>query len=111
MNRVIIIQLVLFVLLIIGSLSGLISWERVGQIFLAVGIIDLILSIAAWQGWPILRGDVANNNPLSKLDSREAASDEFAIAYDRPSTGFIVKIAGIGILTVVAGVILNIFAS
>jgi hypothetical protein len=111
MNRVIIIQLVLFVLLIIGSLSGLISWERVGYVFLAVGIYDLILSFAVWRGWPILRGDIANNNPLRKLDSREAASDEFAIAYDRPSTGFIVQIAGIGILTVVVGIILNIFAS
>jgi hypothetical protein len=83
MNRVIIIQMGLFAILIVGSLLGLISWERVGQVSLAVGIIDLILSIAAWRGWPILRGDIALNNPLSKRDSREATCDEYAIARER----------------------------
>jgi hypothetical protein len=111
MNKVIIFQMVLFAVLVVGSLLGSIGWERVGQVFLAVGIIDLILSIAAWRGWPILRGDIANNTPLSKRDSGEAARDEYAIAHDHPSTGFVVKIAGIGILTVGFGVILIVFAS
>ena len=111
MNKVIIFELVLLAVLIVGSLLGSIGWERVGQIFLAVGIIDLILSIAAWRGWPILRGDIANNAPLSNRDSREATSDEYAIAHGHPTIGFEVKIAGIGILTVVIGVILIVFSS
>jgi hypothetical protein len=111
MNKVIIFQLVLFMVLIVGSILGFIGWNRVGQVFLAAGIIDLILSIAAWRGWPILRGDIANDAPLSKRDSSEAASDEYALAHVRPSIRFVVKIAGIGILIIGIGVILIVFST
>lgn len=79
-------------------LFGFIDLERVGQVFLTVGIIDLIMSIAAWRGWSILRGDISNNAPLNRRDSGEVARDEYSLDHARPSTGFIVKIAGIGIV-------------
>jgi hypothetical protein len=111
MNKIIIFQMVLFMLLIVASILGFIGWNRVGQVFLAVGIIDIILSIAAWRGWPILRGDIANDAPLSKRDSSEAATGNYALADVRPSIGFVVKIAGIGILIIGIGVILIVFSS
>ena len=40
-----------------GLLFGSIVLERAGHVFLTVGIIDLLMSIAAWRGWSILRGD------------------------------------------------------
>jgi hypothetical protein len=106
MNRVIIFQMVLLALLIVGSLLGSIGRERVGQVFLAVGIIDLILSIASWRGWPILRGDISNNAPLSTRDSGEGAHDEYSLDHEQPSTEFIVKIASIGIVTFGVGIVL-----
>lgn len=111
MKRVIIFQLVLFTVLIIVSLLGSIGWKRVGEVFLAVGIIDIILSIAAWRGWPILRGDISNNAPLSNRDFGEVAREEYATAHIRQSIGFVMRIAGIGIFIVGIGVILIIFSS
>lgn len=109
MNRIIIFQMVLFALLIVGSLLGSIGWERVGQVFLVVGIIDLILSIAAWRGWPILRGDISNNAALSKRDYGEATRDKYSVDDDHPSAGFLMRITGVGILTCGVGVILLVY--
>jgi hypothetical protein len=44
-----------------GWLFGSIGLERAGHVFLTVGIIDLLMSSAAWRGWSILRGDASNN--------------------------------------------------
>jgi hypothetical protein len=110
MNTFIIIQIILFTLLIVGSLSGFIGWGRVGQIFLAIGLYDLILSIAAWRGWPILRGDVSYNTPLNKRDTGEAILNRYSLG-ERPSIGFVMKLAGAGILTCSVGVILLVLCS
>lgn len=109
MNTFIIIQIILFALLIAGSLSGYIGWTRVGQLFVAAGFYDFMLSIAAWRGWPILRGDVSYNAPLNKRDSGEAIRNEYSLE-ERPSAGFVTKVAGIGVLTFGVGVILLVFS-
>jgi hypothetical protein len=109
MNRVIVFEIFLFALVIVGALLGSIGLERTGQVFLAIGIIDLIMSIAAWRGWSILRGDISNNAPLSKQDSGEVAGDEYLIEHDRPSTGFVVKTVIIGIVAFGIGVVLLLF--
>ena len=49
-----------------GLLFGSIGLERAGHVFLTVGIIDLLMSSAAWRGCPILRGDASNNVPESR---------------------------------------------
>ena len=70
-----------------GLLFGSIGLERARHVFLTVGIIDLLMSSAAWRGWSILRGDASNNAPLSKRDSGEVARDEYSLDHERPSTG------------------------
>jgi len=111
MNNVIIFQMLLLAVVVVGWILGSIGLERVGQIFLAVGIIDLIMSFLAWRGWRILRGDISTNAPINKYDSREPAQDEYSIDHDRPSTGFVVKVAIIGMIALGIGVILLIFSS
>lgn len=109
MNRVILFEMFIFAFVIVAALLGSIGLERTGQIFLAVGIIDLIMSIAAWRGWPILRGDISNQAPLSKSDSGEVARHEFSQDRERPSTGFVMKIAAIGVFSVGIGIALLLF--
>lgn len=109
MNGVILFQMILFAFVIVGMLLGFVGVERVGQVFLAVGVIDLIMSIAAWRGWPILRGDISNNAPLNKRESGEVARDKYAVDHDRPSTGFVVKVAITGIVAMSIGVVLLLF--
>jgi hypothetical protein len=46
-----------------GLPFGCIGLERAGHVFPTVGIIDLLMSIPAWRGWSILRGDASNNAP------------------------------------------------
>ena len=111
MNRVIAFEIFIFALVTIGLLFGSISWERAGYVFLTVGIIDLLMSIAAWRGWSILRGDTSDNAPLSKRDSGEVAPDEYALDHDRPSTRFIVTIASIGVAAFGIGLVLVLFSS
>ena len=106
MNRVIAFEIFIFAIVIVGLLFGSFSLERAGYVFLTVGIIDLLMSIAAWRGWSILRGDVSNNAPLSKLDSGEVARDEYALDRERPSTRFIVTIASIGVVAFGTGLVL-----
>lgn len=89
-----------------GWLFGSISLERAGNVFLAVGIIDLRMRIAAWRGWSILRGDASNHAPLSKLDSGEVARDEYSLDHERPSTRFMVTIASLGIVAFSIGLVL-----
>src|SRR5512138_174103 len=106
MNRVIAFEIFIFALVIAGLLLGSISRERVGYVFLTVGILDLLMSIAAWRGWSILRGDTSNNAPLSKRDSGEGARDEFSLDPERPCTRFMVTIAGLGIVAFRIGLVL-----
>jgi hypothetical protein len=75
-----------------GLLFGSIGLERAGHVFLTVGIINLLMSIAAWRGWSILREDASNNTPLSKWNSGEVARDEYSLDHERPSTRFMVTI-------------------
>jgi hypothetical protein len=110
MNRFIIFHIVIITLLMVGSLSEFISWDRVGQVFLAIAIYDFILSIAGWRGWPILRGDISSNAPLSKQDSGEAIRNEYLLE-EHPYIGFVKKVAGAGILAFGVGVILLVFSS
>ena len=69
-----------------GLLFGPIGLERAGHVFLTVGSIELLMSIAAWRGWSILRGDASNTAPLGKRDSGEVARDEYSLDHERPST-------------------------
>jgi hypothetical protein len=84
MNKPILFQVILFVLLLMGSFAGLISLLRLGQVFLGIGILDLVLSAAALLGWPMLRGDISEQAPLSRRDSHEVSS-EYLPDHDRPS--------------------------
>jgi hypothetical protein len=106
MNRVIAFEIFIFVVVIIGLLFGSIGWERVGYVFLTVGILNLLMSIAAWRGWSILRGDTSNNAPLSKRDSGEVARDAYSLDHERPSTQFIATIASIGVVAFGIGLVL-----
>ena len=89
-----------------GLLFGSIGLARAGHVFLTVGMIDILMSLAAWRRWPILRGDVSNNAPLNRRDSGEAARDEYSADRDRPSAGFIVTTAVIGAVAIGVGVVL-----
>jgi len=80
--------------------------ERARRVFLTVGIIDLLMSSAAWRGWSILRGDASNNAPHSKPDSGEVAHDDYSLDHERPSTRFIVTIASPGIVALSIGLVL-----
>ena len=106
MNRVIAFEIFIFALVIVGLLFGSLGLEGAGHVFLTVGILDLLMSIAVWRGWSILRGDASNNAPLSKRDSGEVAPDEYSMDHQRPSTEFIVRIAGIGIVAFGIGLVL-----
>ncbi|HXQ35572.1 MAG TPA: hypothetical protein VN843_16260 [Anaerolineales bacterium] len=89
-----------------GLLFGSIGLERAGHVFLTVGIIDLLVSSAAWHGWSILRGDASNNAPLSKRDSGEVARDECSLDHEVSSTRFMVTIASLGIVAFSIGLVL-----
>ncbi len=56
-----------------GLLFGSIGLQRAWHVFLTVGIIDLLISIAVWRGWSILQGNASNNAPLSQRGLREVA--------------------------------------
>ena len=62
-----------------GLLFGSIGLERARHEFLTVGIIDLLMSSAAWRGWSIFRGHASNNAPLRKRDSGEVVRDEYSL--------------------------------
>ena len=111
MNRVIAFEIFIFALVIVGLLFGSIGLERAGYVFLTVGIIDLLMSMAAWRGWSILRGDVSNNAPLSKRDSGEMAPDEYSLDQGRPSARFMVTIASIGVVAFGIGLVLALLYS
>ena len=106
MNRVIAFEIFIFAVVIVGLLFGSIGLQRAGYVLLTVGILDLLMSMAAWQGWSILRGDTSNNAPLSKRDSGEVARDEYSLDYERPSTRFLVTIASIGVVSFGIGLVL-----
>jgi hypothetical protein len=66
MNKLILFQIILFALLIVALISGIVSLFRLGQVFLGIGILDLVISVAALLGWPMLRGDISNQAQFSR---------------------------------------------
>lgn len=89
-----------------GLLFSSIGLERARHVFLTVGIINLLMSSAAWRDWLILRGDDSNNAPLSKRDSGEVACEEYSLDHERSSTRFMVTIASLGIVAFSIGLVL-----
>lgn len=96
MNKLVLFQIILFALLVVGSFAGVVSLLRVGQVFLGIGILDLVISLAARLGWPMLRGNVSEQARLSRRDSREVAADRYSLGGDHPSAGFTIRLALVG---------------
>jgi hypothetical protein len=111
MNRILAFEVLLFVVLVAAALLGYVGLERVGQVILGIGLIELVLSLLAWAGWPVLRGDISGNRALTKQDSRETARDDpSSIDHDRASRAFAIQLALAGVLATGMGVILIFFA-
>jgi hypothetical protein len=110
MNRILAFEVLLFVVLVAAALLGYVGLERVGQVILGIGLIELVLSLLAWAGWPVLRGDISGNRALTKQDSRETARDDPSIDHDRASRAFAIQLALAGVLATGMGVILIFFA-
>jgi hypothetical protein len=103
MNKFILFEIILFAIVVIGSLFGFISPQRTGQVFLAIGIIDLVMSMAAWRGWPMLRGNISDLAPFNKRDSDEITHNEYSLDHERPSIGFVLRVAITGIIAISIG--------
>jgi hypothetical protein len=106
MSKLIFFEVILLILVLVSYLSGGISLLKAGQVILGIGIIDLVIGISSLFGWHILQGDVSDQAPLSKIDSREITVDNSTIYPDRPSTSFGVKLTLLGIIVVVVGIAL-----
>lgn len=106
MNKLILFEMILFVFIVIGSLLGVLTWYRAGQVFLAIGVVALVMSIAAWRGWPMLRGDISHFAPLSKRDSSEIASNGYLMEQESPSIGFVLRVTLSGFIAIAIGLYL-----
>ena len=106
MNSLFIIQLILIGVLIFSFFFRVVSLAQTGQILLALGIINLLIGLAAWRGWKILRGDIAENVPLNNHDTGEEAYKEFGLGAGRPTNQFAVEMAGFGIAAAFIGLAL-----
>ncbi len=111
MNKFILIEIILVAFVVVSSLFGFISVLRVGQVVLALGIIDLLISLAAFFGWPVLRGDVTNLAPLNRQESFEIVRDDYTVNHNRPSTVFAIRIAVTGIIAIGIGLVLILILS
>lgn len=105
MNKPIIFQLILYIVVIGGAVSGLLTILRAGQVILGMGIIDLILGIAALLRMPILRGDVSTLNPLGIGDMGEGG-DGHDLENVRPSTRLWLPMLFIGIVGIIVGLVM-----
>lgn len=103
MDKLTLFEIFLFVFILIGSLLGDITWYRAGQVFLAIGVIALIMSIAAWRGWPMLRGDISHFAPLSKRDSSEIAGNGYPMEQESPSIRFVLCVTISGFIAIAIG--------
>jgi hypothetical protein len=106
MNKILAFEMILFGLIVVGLLAGFLSLDRTGQLFLALGLIDLLMSLAAWRSWPVLRGDISNQGSLTRQDVGEADRSAAVTAQDRPSPRFIVLTAVTGIFAIGVGALL-----
>lgn len=111
MNKFILIEIILVAIVVVSSLFGFISLLRVGQGILALGIINLVISLAAFFGWPVLRGDVTDLAPINRQESFEIARDEYALNHDRASSVFAIKVAVTGIIAIGVGLVLILILS
>ena len=106
MNKLFIVLIILTSVSIFGYLFRVISLAQTGQILLAFGIMDILIGLAAWRGWKILRGDIAENAPLNKHDAGEKAHNEIGPGAGRPTDRFAVEMASFGIATAIVGLAL-----
>lgn len=106
MNKFILTELILLACIVMSSVFGFISWHRAGQIFLGIGVIALIMSIAAWRGWPMLRGDISHFAPLSKRDSSEIIGNGYPMEQGGPSIGFVLRVTVSGFIAIALGLYL-----
>jgi hypothetical protein len=105
MNKLIAFEAILLIFILVSYLTGGISLPKAGQVILGIGIIDLVIGIFSLFGWRILRGDVSDQAPLNKIDSREITVDNSIIYPERPSTSFGIKLILLGIIVVVVGLV------
>jgi len=103
MNKFILFEMTQFVFIVIGSLLGILTWYRAGQVFFVIGVVALVMSIAAWRGWPMLRGDISHFAPLSKRDSSEIAGNGYPMEQESPSIGFVLCVTVSGFIAIAIG--------
>jgi hypothetical protein len=62
--------------------------------------------LLGYFGWPVLRGDVSTQSPLTRRDSVEEQGNLDPSKRERPSGKFLFGLAGLGIVALAAGIIL-----
>ena len=106
MSGFIIFEILLLALIWISSLFDVVSSTTVSFVFIGIGLINFIIGLFAWRGWPILRGDISDNSPIQRQDGYELGHGDTSLDHDRPSTRLIVLIFTIGVITLSVGILL-----
>jgi len=94
------------VLLILFSFVGVINATRAGQVLIGSSLIHITLAVFSYFGWPVLRGDISSQFPLTRQDSIERQSDPDLSKQERPSRIFVFGLVGLGVFALVAGLLL-----
>lgn len=68
MQRIFFYQVVFIGFLSAAVMFDMISRERLGQVLVGLGVIDLVLGLLARAGLPVLRGDAADQAPLRESE-------------------------------------------
>jgi len=105
MSRLILIELVIFILAAISSLLGIVDIQRVGQVLLALGIINLVLAVLAWIRVPFIRGDISMLEPITCRELEVVSPKQDTSDLVRPSVGLVARTAGIGIIAIFGGLL------
>ena len=106
MSGFIIFEILLLALIWISSLFDVVSSTTVSFVFIGIGLINFIIGLFAWRGWPILRGDISENSPIQRQDGYKLGHSDSSLDHDRPSTRLIVLVFTIGVFALSVGILL-----
>lgn len=109
MFNLLIFDTLLIVLFALSSFLGVINFTRAGQVLIGIAVLNFTLAVLSFFGWPVLRGDISTQLPLTKQELIESQDDLNPSKQERPSRSFVFGLIGLGVVAFAVGLILIFF--
>ncbi len=105
MIYLLIFDMLFIVLFILASWFGMINPTRAGEVLLGIALINIVLAIFSYFQWPVLRGDISQQAPLTRRDGITKQGSLDLSQAQHPPKSFVFGLFVLGAFALIVGLL------